>query len=305
MTSFQNDHVFEVQFISMFLEWLCQGKENTYGPYGKIGVPKGWQRPDTIWCKAVFGTNFDGFEFQDEPNVQGKANWIEATANQLGGQIRQNLMALYFNNGNAAKKNMVAGALPDLGKTYQLSMNKIRDVSFSFPLSARLRLLTRVQTVNVFYYLKDPTIKPKWTGASNGVELVSKLFDDNFWGKSDGESKYQNTGTPFERPSKPSNVQNWGLRTMWCYWIDLHLAKTEQSAAGWHTWAKNNLKADASTAKTEKAKKTIEKFVDTSMAHGAPLGPDQMKWPSGAKGSTQKASGYGMWGDNGFGNLGL
>lgn len=70
---------------------------------------------------------------------------------------------------------------------------------------------------------------------------------------------------------------------MWCYWIDLHLAKTEQSAAGWHTWAKNDLKVDASTAKTEKAKKTIEKFVDTSMAHGAPLGPDQMKWPSGAK----------------------
>lgn len=90
-------------------------------------------------------------------------------------------MALYFNNGNSAEKNMVAGALPDLGTTYQLSMNKIRDVSFSFPLTARLHSLTRVQTVNVFYYLKNPTIKPKRTGASNGVELVSKLFGDNFW----------------------------------------------------------------------------------------------------------------------------
>jgi hypothetical protein len=44
--------------------------------------------------------------------------------------------------------------------------------------------------------------------------------------------------------------------------------------------------------------------VKFSMARGAPLGPEHMKWPSSAKGRTKKTGGYGMWGDNGFGDLG-
>jgi hypothetical protein len=92
---------------------------------------------------------------------------------------------------------------------------------------------------------------------------------------------------------------------MWCYWIDQHLAKTEQSAEGWHSWAKNTMEFEAPRADTEKAKGAIQDSVKFSMARGAPLGPEHMKWPSSANGRTKKTSGYGMWGDNGFGDLGL
>jgi hypothetical protein len=139
MGKFQNDHVFEVQFISMFLEWLCDGNFKTYSGFGAIPFPQGWTRPNPTWCKAVFGSNYNGFEFQDEPKVQGTVNWVEATSGQLGGTVRQDLMALYFGDGNGAKKMMVAAESPTLGTTYQLSFNKIRDVSCSFLLSARLR----------------------------------------------------------------------------------------------------------------------------------------------------------------------
>jgi hypothetical protein len=79
---------------------------------------------------------------------------------------------------------------------------------------------------------------------------------------------------------------------MWCYWIDQHLAKTEQSAEGWHSWAKNTMKFEASRADTEKAKGAIQDSVKFSMARRAPLGPEHMKWPSSAKGRAKKTSGY-------------
>ena len=50
---FENDHVFEAQLVSKFLEWLCNGKPLTYVG-GPIPFPKGFSQPNTEWCSDVF-----------------------------------------------------------------------------------------------------------------------------------------------------------------------------------------------------------------------------------------------------------
>lgn len=54
--NFANDHIFEVQLISAFLEWLCNTNEQSkYSKLGALRFIPGWQRPDATWCQHVFG----------------------------------------------------------------------------------------------------------------------------------------------------------------------------------------------------------------------------------------------------------
>lgn len=54
--NFKNDHVFEAQIVSKFLEWLCQGKPLTYVG-GTIPFPTTarFVQPNTKWCSDIFG----------------------------------------------------------------------------------------------------------------------------------------------------------------------------------------------------------------------------------------------------------
>lgn len=54
--NFANDHIFEVQLISDFLEWLCNtGYQSRYGGIGVLDFIPGWQQADAVWCEYVFG----------------------------------------------------------------------------------------------------------------------------------------------------------------------------------------------------------------------------------------------------------
>jgi len=55
ITKFNTDHVFEVQLVSGFLEWLCDTSSQFSYLSGRIGFPANWGRPDAVWCNAVLG----------------------------------------------------------------------------------------------------------------------------------------------------------------------------------------------------------------------------------------------------------
>ena len=56
---FANDHIFETQLVSLFLEWVCNtNKQTGYSGLGTLPFIPGWTRPDATWCKYVFGCKY-------------------------------------------------------------------------------------------------------------------------------------------------------------------------------------------------------------------------------------------------------
>lgn len=103
----------------------------------------------------------------------------------------------------------------------------------------------------------------------------------------------------------PQGVKRWGLRTLWCYFIDRHLDLAEQVQDVWHASTKSKLdKVNAQTAKD---------FVANAMTTGDakvanfkfPQPNPKSPLPGTAGSDFNKESRYGMWGGNGLGRLGL
>lgn len=133
---FATDHVFEVQSISKFLEWLCQGKQLQYAGSGTIQWPSGWQQPDTVWCRAVFGSIHDGFRFPLGPNDADPGNFIEACATELGHgetSAAQALLALYYEVTNGFKTIWLGARDPSHtdGMSDEAAVKHVSEVSFS------------------------------------------------------------------------------------------------------------------------------------------------------------------------------
>ena len=109
--NFQNDHVFEAQTVSQFLEWLCNGDPIKYPLGGPIPFPTqaGFVQPNTEWCSDVFGEpdnesiDLAGWLFPSSARDNDPNNWIMNAAAELGGTDRTDLMALLYSGSNNAK----------------------------------------------------------------------------------------------------------------------------------------------------------------------------------------------------------
>ncbi|KAJ6052520.1 glycosyl hydrolases family 18-domain-containing protein [Penicillium canescens] len=294
---FENDHVFEAQLVSKFLEWLCNGKPLIYVG-GPIPFPKGFSQPNTEWCSDVFGEpdshesiDLAGWKFPSSATDNSPNNWIMNAAAELGGTDRRDLMALFYAGANNAKGSIVQGANVATGDRH----------------SAQLRMQGVVNGFAAFSYLKDPTIKPKWTAPSQGIERVCKFFDDNYWGKAP-ERTYGSTRTrkALGRPQKVNGVTNWGMRTLWCYWIDTHLARVEQQYSNWAITAKTNLQNVNQIPQVQQTEITAaNNFITQFMNNGGGASPSDATFPKNLAAVQGQASVYEMWGGNGYGALGL
>lgn len=111
----------------------------------------------------------------------------------------------------------------------------------------------------------------------------------------------------------PAGVTNWGLRTLWCYWIDRHEEKVESLVGPWLDTAKVILKGGPGMGGSSNV---VPNFVSTQMAAGGLASEAKMRFPRdpnfdtiatpGTPGSaTTRTSKYLMWGANGLGRLGL
>jgi len=112
-------------------------------------------------------------------------------------------------------------------------------------------------------------------------------------------------------PSAPAGVTHWGLRTLWCFWIDHHLAKIDQIVGDWLNTAKQKI-----LATTGGSSNLGRNFITNHMTGAGWATTSRMHFPRvdnyasiplpGTAGSAATMSSrYGMWGNNGFGPLGI
>lgn len=184
---------------------------------------------------------------------------------------------------------------------------------YRLPVDLRGRILTDLaslsqQSASVFSYLQMTYIRTAWMTTSNGIEAVCDAFDRNFWGSADAQNA---PGTAMAGPSAPNGVTSWGLRTAWCFWIDNHLAKIESKIGPWLDVGKGKLQKH-----TGGSSQLASKFIASYMGPNGLASARQMRFPRaanfaqtplpGTRGSaTTTNSRYGMWGNNGLGELGV
>lgn len=132
--------------------------------------------------------------------------------------------------------------------------------------------------------------------------MISDEFDRQY------TEQYYNSPPPGKalgKPDAPRGIKHWGLRTLWCFWIDRHLALVEQVQGAFHTSAKSKIQ--------EYKSQDAKDFVGQTMTSGA-AAVSKFKFPQKNPGNplpgdplsaSNEKSRYGMWGDNELRKLGL
>ena len=166
-----------------------------------------------------------------------------------------------------------------------------------------------MMSTTVFDYLR--TLSDKWTKPGQNIEMISGEFDLQYTLQYNTQNKPK--GKALKKPDTPRGVKNWGLRTLWAYWIDNHLAKVEQIQSTWHKTAKTSMSAIKDPNDRTKVDEVAKKFADNTMMTGDAK-VDNFKFPTPNPGKPlpgsptsefNDQSKYGMWGDNSLGKLGL
>lgn len=96
------------------------------------------------------------------------------------------------------------------------------------------------------------------------------------------------------------------MRTLWCYWIDRHLARIEQQYANWATTAQTNLQnVNQIPGVTQQEITDANNFIAQYMNTGGGASPSDATFPRDPTFVQGQSSPYEMWGGNGFGTLGI
>ncbi|KAK0647937.1 Killer toxin subunits alpha/beta [Lasiodiplodia hormozganensis] len=302
VSKFATDHVFEVGIITMFLQWLS-GTSKNYANGGPIPFPAGWTAADTAWVEQVLGVaqtgNNNGFLFQYNGN---NWDWLDHVASEaLGSAITREtrgLLAVLLQDVNSVKKDWTQGNQVSPPPTTGSQSRATQDVRNS---------------ASVFQYLQHADIRPRWTQPSNEVEAICDAFDSAFtWGQSP-----QGTTEP-TGPQRPNTVTSWGLRTLWCYWIDNHIDRAQRNIASYLATSQAVLNSFAGGQSQVAAQ-----FITNHMTPGTGLAnANQMHFPRaanwanrplpGTNSAASTSSRYMLWGDsrvggtnNAFGPLGV
>lgn len=238
------------------------------GPANGYNMPTGYTAGTDSWVTRYL-MGFDTGAFTDSNN--GQVLWVAMTFCFGGsGASQQAGLALLDGSVNGRK-----------GVFFQLS-NPNADIPSTGQTGAHQSFLN---TGGVFTYLADPKIWSAFTASSKCIEKVLWNFDQQHnWGNV-GELGRPADGTF-------NNVAfRYGLRSLYCGWIDAQLAKVESIAGSWS--------ADAKTAYTNAfppANDPLAKsFLDNVMGGNGRLTVAAMKLTRSAGGPS--ASKYGVWGD--------
>ncbi|RAH72481.1 uncharacterized protein BO66DRAFT_436148 [Aspergillus aculeatinus CBS 121060] len=295
--NFATDHVFDVHLLSNFLEWVCDtDKDLNYHGQGKMTWLKGWQRPDAVWCQHVFGpdTITGGFDFKLDPKDDKPSNLLANIATKVGGTEHPEWLAILAEMTNNDKATWLQGQRP----------------SIPHPTEAATVHASNVQRhAAVSDYLHSAKIKDAWMQPSNGIEAVCAAFDQAFWGSPFAKNAI---GVKLERPPAPDKVTTWGLRTLWCLWIDDHLYRVEAVVGPWLAKSREELQK-----KTDASSNLAINFLTAYMSPQGLASADRMRLPrvpfskgtrppiAGWGSENSELSQYGMWGSNGLGPLGV
>ena len=239
------------------------------GPANGYNMPKGYTAGSDDWVTR-FLMAYDPAAYTDSNN--GQVLWIAMTFCFGGsGTNNQGGLALLDASVNGKKgtffslnnpySSAAAGAQSDAHKTF-------------------------LNTGGVFTYLANPKIWLGFTATSKCIENVLWNFDQQHkWGTDPSELKRPADGTWQNGVSF-----KYGLRSLYCGWIDAELAKTESIAGTWAADAKSAY-SNAFPPATDPIAKS---FLDNIMGGQGKLTVASMKLPRSGGGPS--ASKYGVWG---------
>ena len=170
---------------------------------------------------------------------------------------------VFFKLGNPSATVATNGGSPDQAKTHEQFLN----------------------TGGVFTYLADSAIWPAFTATSKCIEKVLWNFDQQHnWGNV-GEIDRSADGTFNNQPFR------YGLRSLYCGWIDAQMAQVESIAGSWSSDAKTAYTNAFPPANDPVAKS----FLDNVMGGNGRLTTPAMKFTRAGGGPS--SSKYGVWGD--------
>ena len=142
--NFATDHVFEVQFMSRFLNWLA-------GQTNSVNMRTGWTAASPAWVSEQLGINTAGAVVLNDPRGVTNSFMTIMTENYVGNVLNTDPLAILLGDINSVKQNWMAGNVVSFRETSALATaKKIRAVSGPsrlyylqihslMPLSSRLR----------------------------------------------------------------------------------------------------------------------------------------------------------------------
>lgn len=99
-------------------------------------------------------------------------------------------------------------------------------------------------------------------------------------------------------------MTHWGLRTLWCFWIDQHLRETEYLASSWAETAKTIMEAYADDDDDDISDDATQ-FIQNFMGPGGQVTSAHLLYPRNPRGGSRSQSEYDMWGNNNLGDTGI
>lgn len=260
------DHIYEIQLARDFMQFL-----KGTGPANGYSMPNGYKAGTDAWVTL----ELMGFSSNAYKNSNGRYLWQEMTfCFGNSGTDRQDRLALlessvngkkgvFFKLGNPDATVPTVNNNPDQTKAHEMFLD----------------------TGGVFTYMADMDIWPAFTATSKCIEKVLYDFDQAYpWGVV-GEIDRPAAGTFNNQPFQ------YGLRSLYCGWMDAQMSTIESNARSWQANAKTAYTNAFPPANNALAKS----FLDNIMGGAGKLTASGMKFT--VSGGGPSSSKYGVWGD--------
>lgn len=165
----------------------------------------------------------------------------------------------------------------------------------------------------VFDYLHHDEVLLAWVKSGQRMEQICVQFDNAWWADDVSQVSAGLKGTRFLRPATgPNGATNWGLRTVWNYWLEQHLFRIDDALPEVIRIMKDGLTTivnDQSKSATERQQ--AQAFRDTIMGDSGVAGRilmhyprDDSAWLLGLKTKTTRSR-YGLWDGQRYGLVGV
>ena len=260
------DHIYEIQLARDFMQFL-----KGTGPANGYSMPNGYKAGSDDWVT----NELMGFRLLAFKDGNGRYLW-QAMTFCFGGsgtdqQARLALLdasingkkGVFFGLDNPKPIIPSSGQNPDQNRAHKLFLN----------------------TGGVFTYMADPAIWSAFTATSKCIEKVLYDFDQAYSWDIVGEIDRPPDGTFQNKPFR------YGLRSLYCGWIDAQLAKIESNARTWQS----NAKTAYTNAFPPATNALAMSFLNNIMGGAGRLTASAMRFPRSGGGPSSSI--YGVWGD--------
>lgn len=237
-------------------------------------MPTGYSAASNAWVSEVRMGLGSGSRKHSAGSWNGRTMWEEMSVN-IGSTKNPEGLVIADKGVNGKKQKFFEGSKPTAANDRNMKKTKLKHRS----------------TAGVFSYMRNDDIWDIFTEASQGMVRVMHEFDESYkWGSENGEPK---------PPSRSGKQPTAGLRDLYCYWIDMELAKIEGTAGLWQTEAKAKFEAKYKARGSRDATNWLKMF-----SPGRPMGKDQLTFNRASNGHKKPSTNNpDIWKESNFAGL--